>query len=223
MFLSRRLVVCAVVAAVALGSGMLVAFQLADDPSTTSTGARVVQPGAPGQPGRTLSRDELATLAPPGHTAADTLFMQRMIPHHAQALEMTALVKARGRSPDLPLLADRIEISQRDEITQMERWLREHGEQVPGPRVSHAGHDSLMPGMINVEQLGQLERARGAEFDRLFLEFMIQHHQGALLMVRELYAAGGGLEPASDRFAREVDADQTIEIRRMQDLLAKLT
>ncbi len=222
MFPSRRVVVPAVLAAVALNVGLLVAFHGAGDASTEPTGPRVIQPGAPGQPGRTLAADELATFSPPAHTAADTLFMQRMIPHHAQALEMTALVRSRSRSPDLPLLASRIEVSQRDEITQMERWLKDRGEEVPGPHLSHAGHDKLMPGMLNDEQLNQLEQAHGAEFDRLFLELMIHHHEGALTMVRELYATGGGLEPASDRFAREVNADQDIEIRRMQELLATL-
>jgi uncharacterized protein (DUF305 family) len=223
MLSSRRLVVSAVAATVALGSVLIVAFQLTGDSPDEAPGTRVVQPGAPGQPGRTLSKDELSTLLPPTHTAADTLFMQRMIPHHAQALEMTALVKGRGGSPDLPLLAERIEISQRDEIALMQRWLAERGEEISAPHASPAGHHDLMPGMLNDEQLGQLKQARGAEFDRIFLESMIHHHQGALTMVQELYATGGGLEPASDRFAREVTADQSIEIRRMQDLLAQLT
>jgi uncharacterized protein (DUF305 family) len=209
-------------AAVALGLALLVGFALTGSPPDDSTGTRIVQPGAPGQPARTLSKDEVSALSPPAHTAADTLFIRRMIPHHAQALEITALVGGRGESRDLPLLAQRIEISQRDETAQMERWLKERGEQIPSPHGSHAGHDELMPGMLNDEQLSRLRQARGATFDRLFLELMIRHHEGALAMVRELYATGGGLEPASDRFAREVNADQSIEIGRMQQLLAKL-
>jgi uncharacterized protein (DUF305 family) len=219
----RRLVIVAVAGAVAIGLAVLVGVQLAQNGPDDSTGPRVVQPGAPGQSGRTLSPEELANLSPPAHTAADTLFMQRMIPHHAQALEMTALVAGRTQSADLPLLAERIEVSQKDEITQMQRWLSDRGVSIPTPHANHPGHDTLMPGMLNDEQLAQLERARGTEFDRLFLQLMIRHHQGALVMVQQLYAAGGGLEPASDRFAREVNADQTIEINRMQDLLADLT
>jgi len=114
-------------------------------------------------------------------------------------------------------LAGRIDVSQRDEISLMRRWLAEHREPTTAP--DHAGHEN-MPGMLTPDQLGRLEAARGADFDRKFLQFMIQHHEGALTMVRELYAAGGGLEPASDRFAREVNADQTIEIRRMRSMLA---
>jgi uncharacterized protein (DUF305 family) len=144
--------------------------------------------------------------------------MQRMIPHHSQALAMTALVKDRTTNTDVTLLAQRIDVSQRDEIAQMSRWLRERGEQVPA---GHEGHEP-MPGMLTADQMGQLVAARGAQFDRLFLESMIRHHEGALAMVRELYASGGGLEPATDRFARDVDADQTIEITRMREMLAKL-
>ncbi|WP_233257708.1 DUF305 domain-containing protein [Micromonospora sp. S4605] len=106
---------------------------------------------------------------------------------------MTALVPDRADSQEVSLLAQRIETSQRDEIAQMQRWLTERGEQVPGPHAQHAGHDAVMPGMLTPEQLGRLGRARGAEFDRLFLDLMIRHHNGALTMVEQLYAAGGGL------------------------------
>lgn len=222
MFWSRRLVIVAIAAATVLGAGAYAIVQLATDAPDTRADVRVVQPGAPGQPGRTLSREELSTLSPPSFTAADTQFMQRMTTHHAQALEMTALVAARHRSPDLPVLAERITISQRDEIAQMQRWLAERGLPVPTPHASHPRHDALMPGMLSDAELGRLGTARGGDFDRLFLELMIRHHQGALTMVRELYSTGGGLEPAIDRFAREVEADQRIEIRRMQELLARL-
>jgi uncharacterized protein (DUF305 family) len=219
MFTSRRIAVSVVVTAIILGVGLVVAFQVPGEGSDV----RIVQPGAPGQSGRALSADQLRSLPPPRHNAADTLFFQRMIQHHAQALEMTALVSDRTTSADLSLLAGRIEVSQRDEIEQMEGWLRQRGLEIPQPHTNHAGHDTLMPGMLNDEQLKQLERARGAEFDRLFLQFMIHHHEGALVMVRELYAAGGGLESAGDRFAREVNADQDIEISRMREMLAKRT
>lgn len=218
MISNRQLAaIVAGVAVAALGVGALVGLQLSDDPA----GARVVQPGAPGQAARTLSPGDVATIEPPAHNAADTLFMQQMIPHHAQALEMTALVDGRTRNTDLPLLAERIEASQRAEIDQMHAWLTERNEKIPTAHDHHGGHNhELMPGMLTEDQLAQLAAARGAEFDRLFLEFMIYHHQGALVMVQELYATGGGLEPASDRFAREVNADQNIEIRRMQTMLA---
>jgi uncharacterized protein (DUF305 family) len=224
MFASRRrLLVLAVVAVVAIALGLFAVFRLTGEEPSQPAGPRVVQPGAPGQSGRALSGDDLSSISPPAHSAADTLFMQRMIPHHAQALEMTALVAGRGASREVTLLAKRIEISQRDEIALMERWLSERGEDVPRAHSHHAGHDQLMPGMLNDQQLGQLKQARGAGFDREFLQFMIYHHHGALAMVEQLYETGGGLEPASDRFAREVTADQSIEIRSMQALLAKIT
>ncbi|MEV4544772.1 DUF305 domain-containing protein [Micromonospora echinaurantiaca] len=225
MFSSRRRVLAAVAAAaVTVVAALVAVLQLTGDRPEEPAATRVVQPGAPGQAGRTLSPAEQAELAsPPAHTAADTQFMQRMIAHHAQALEMIALVPDRAASREVSLLARRIETSQRDEIAQMQRWLTERGERVPGPHAHHAGHDAVMPGMLTPQQLSRLGRARGAEFDRLFLDLMIRHHDGALTMVEQLYAAGGGLEPASDRFAREVNADQAIEIRSMQKLLAKLS
>ncbi|GAA2711172.1 DUF305 domain-containing protein [Micromonospora olivasterospora] len=223
MPLSRRLIISAVVATAAVGAGITIALLVdGDDPPYRAPSSHVVQPGAPGQPGRTLSGEDLSRIPPPRFTAADTLFIQGMIPHHAQALAMTALVPSRTTNPDLALLAKRIDASQREEITRMQRWLEERDVPSAGPQAGHAGHDKLMPGMLTDEQLGQLRQARGAEFDRLFLTLMIRHHQGALAMVRELYATGGGLEPASDQFAREVDADQSIEIQRMQELLARL-
>ena len=210
------------VATAALGAGVVVACQSSGERAYEPPRTRVVQPGAPGQSGRTLSPDELRKLSPPGYNAADTRFMQRMIHHHAQALQMTGLVQDRAQSRDLPLLAGRIEASQRDEITRMEQWLKERGTDVPNSHTDHAMHGEPMPGMLTPEQLTQLQQARGVDFDRLFLRLMVQHHEGALVMVRELYATGGGLEPAADRFAREVEADQEIEIRRMGELLAKL-
>ncbi|WP_073839760.1 DUF305 domain-containing protein [Micromonospora sp. CB01531] len=223
MHLSRRVVISAVVATVVVGSGVGVALWAnGDDPGYRPPSAHVVQPGAPGQPGKSLSGTDLSQVSPPGFTAADSLFIQGMIPHHAQALEMTALLQGRTTNPDVTLLAKRIDVSQTDEIARMQRWLTERNVPSTGPNGGHAGHDKLMPGMLTAEQLDQLKQARGAEFDRLFLTFMIRHHQGALAMVEELYATGGGLEPASDQFAREVNADQSIEIQRMQEMLAKM-
>jgi uncharacterized protein (DUF305 family) len=222
MPLSRRLVISAVGAVVVIGAGVGVAVWAdSDPPPYTPPSARVVQPGAPGEPGRELSPEEVSQLEAPRFTAADTLFIQGMIPHHNQALEMTALVADRTASSDVTLLAKRIELSQRDEISRMQLWLTERGVPTSGPNAGH-NHDGLMPGMLTAEQFGQLEQARDADFDRLFLTFMIQHHQGALAMVQELYASGGGHEPATDQFAREFDSDQSIEIQRMQEMLARM-
>lgn len=215
----RRLIVIAVAAIAVAGVGTAVAFQFTDDGPDDRSGPRVVQPGAPGQPGRTLSDADISKLASaPPHTPADTLFMQHMIMHHGQALEMTALVAGHSTNKDIALFAERITLTQRDEIALMQKWLRERRESTDG---GHAGHAS-MPGMLTADQLSQLDRARGAEFDRLFLEYMIMHHQGALRMVEELYTSGGGLEPECDRFAREVTADQGIEINRMQAMLTAM-
>ena len=216
-----RGIVAAVGAAVVV-SGLAAGFLLAGRSSDGSDAddPRIVQPGAPGEQGRELSEDDADILDPPEHTPADTRFMQGMIAHHQQALDMTALVEERTESEDLPLLAERIAISQDDEIDQMERWLAERGEEVAA--ADHEEHE-LMPGMLTDDQLRQLDQASGASFDRLFLERMIAHHQGALQMVDDLYRAGGGLEPAADRFAREVAADQSIEIRRMEELLGSVS
>lgn len=182
---------------------------------------RVVQPGAPGEATRTVSREELPTNTRLPHTDADVEFMQGMIPHHAQALDMAALVEERTRSQDIRLLAKRIEISQRDEIALMSRWLEERGEEVPGQHAHHMMEGHLMPGMLTAADMAELAGARGADFDRLFLEHMIRHHEGAIVMVKALFASpGAGQETDMFTFASHVDADQQIEIRRMQEMLA---
>lgn len=219
--MTPRRIAIAATTAVAI-AGIVTAVALTRDSEPTPPALHIVQPGAPGSTGRTLSPEELASITAPPHNAADVEFFGRMIPHHAQALEMTALVGGRTDNADLRLLAERIEISQRDEIAQMQAWLTQRGLPVPAPHANHAGHAGLMPGMLDDTQLAQLAQARGPAFDRLFLEFMIFHHQGAVSMAYELYERGGGLEPASDRFAREVIADQEIEISRMQAMLAAL-
>jgi len=218
----RRLAIVAAVAAAAIAGTVVAIVVSQGDDADSAAGPRVVQPGAPGQPGRTLSPEELASLTAPPHNAADVEFFERMIPHHAQALELTALVGDRTTNGDLRLLAERIDTSQHDEIARMETWLTQRGLEVPAPHTSHEGHAGLMPGMLDDDQLAALEQARGTDFDRLFLEYMIYHHQGAIAMANEMYTRGGGLEPESDRFAREVIADQSIEISRMQDMLVEL-
>ncbi len=155
---------------------------------------------------------------------ADARFMQGMIWHHAQALTMAAMIPTHTSNPSMQLLGERITVSQRDEIKLMQRWLRDHHADVPNPDEHQhhlpAGQPMLMPGMLTEEQLKQLDQARGAEFDRLFLQFMIQHHEGALTMVGDLFAhQGAGQESEIFRFASDVDADQRAEIKRMRAML----
>jgi uncharacterized protein (DUF305 family) len=197
-----------------------------DDQEAGETAPNVVQPGAPGEPTRTLSPEALETLETPKHTPADVRFMQGMIHHHAQALRMTDLVPARSSDEGLGLLAKRIEISQKTEIQQMRSWLQARDEDAPELNPAH-GHthgaaQELMPGMLTEPELKKLAAARGNAFDRLFLESMIRHHQGAMQMVAELFEADGGAEPEAGAFARHVDADQQIEIARMRTMLSEL-
>ena len=161
------------------------------------------------------------------HTEADVRFMQRMIAHHAQALAMASLVRTRSSRQDMRLLARRIDVSQRDEIDAMRRWLGRRGQQVPDTSKEHDRHgaagDILMPGMLTDDELAQLEKTTGAAFDRLFLQLMIRHHEGALTMVAELFATpGAGQEPELFGFASDVDSDQRAEIGRMRALLAAM-
>ena len=235
---------------------------------------RIVQAGAPGEASRTFRGTSLDELEGSAYTDADVAFMQGMIHHHAQALEMTALIPDRTTSAAIRQMGLRMEISQTDEIAIMERWLRDRGLEVPEWRrvgeaaatehgaghdtaghtaaghdaaghtaaghdttghsaaghadpepgaMDHSAHGPGMPGMLTPEQLAQLEAARGVAFDRLFLELMIQHHRGALVMVRDLYnSPGAAQESVVYQFASEVDADQDIEIRRMLEILQTL-
>ncbi|MFC9559952.1 DUF305 domain-containing protein [Agromyces sp. NPDC056965] len=184
----------------------------------------VVQLGAPGEENHTLSPDESLNLESPKHTEADEQFMLDMIAHHDQAITMTGFVDDRTDDRDIRLLAERMQVSQQDEIDLITRWLQDRVVPLNDARAGgHDGHDAdghQMPGMLTEEQLAELEAADGAEFDRLFLEYMIQHHQGAVQMVDELYAAGGGHESEIDQFARHVESDQGVEIAKMQQLLA---
>ena len=156
------------------------------------------------------------------HVEADIRFMQGMIGHHAQALDMAALVPTRTDRPEMRMLAERIEVSQKDEIAFMRRWLTDRGAEAPVPDPGHAHHGHLMPGMLTPGEMARLGQARGTAFDRLFLEGMIRHHQGAIVMVKELFDAGGAQESELFRFASDVDTDQRAEIARMRALLASL-
>ena len=174
----------------------------------------------------------VATLAGPApqskpaalkHTPADTAFMQGMIGHHAQAIEMVDLLKTRTTNRDMKLLGLRIEVSQNDEIKMMQTWLRDHGESVPDTHAHHMPGAKPMPGMLTAEQMSELRAAKGAAFDRLFLELMIQHHEGALTMVKELMASpGAGQESSVYAFSSDVVADQSAEITRMRRMRAAM-
>jgi uncharacterized protein (DUF305 family) len=166
--------------------------------------------------------------ARPPHTAADVYFMSGMIGHHAQAVLMAGWAASHDAGPAVRLLCERIVVGQRDEIALMQSWLRDRGEPVPDGDPAHQmmpgmAHPKLMPGMLTVEQLTQLDRARGAEFDRLFLRFMIQHHEGAIAMVDQLLGSvGGGQEDTVYKLASDVYADQTTEIDFMSKMLAAM-
>jgi uncharacterized protein (DUF305 family) len=202
------------------------------DPPATGAGTRneaahqappIVQPGAPGEPTRVISAEEAADIAGSAHTEADVRFMQGMIHHHAQALDMTALVPDRTEREDLRLLAQRIELSQQDEIGMMQRWLELRGEEAPTAHDHHGAGAPMMPGMLTAEEMERLAAADGPAFERLFLESMIRHHQGALVMVDELYATpGAGQETNVAAFTAEVVADQGAEIARMNAMLNEM-
>ena len=186
----------------------------------------VVQPGAPGKPSRTLPPSTKGTLPP--QSQADVEFMQGMIMHHAQAVEMTALIASHTENKDLRLLGARISSSQSSEIRFMKRWLAARGEPLsmamPGMPNMDASHQTmaLMPGMLTPDQMEALRNAKGAEFDRLFLTGMIQHHDGALTMVKDLFdTAGAGQDADVFNFATDADNTQRAEIRIMQTMLQK--
>ena len=183
---------------------------------------RIVQPGAPGEPSREITAAEATDTSGVRHRPADVRFMQGMIGHHAQAVEMVALVGPRTANENLRRLALRIEVSQKDEMQMMRDWLVRRGESLPDPHAHHTAH-GLMPGMLTSEQMAKLTAARGAAFDCLFLAGMIQHHEGALTMVKALFASpGGGQEPELFDFVSDVEADQSMEIARMGAMLKEL-
>jgi len=180
----------------------------------------IVQPGAPGQPSRVITAAAAADVSKVDYIDADIKFMQGMIGHHAQAIEMVTFIPTHTSRREMVLLGQRIDISQTDEIKMMQDWLRLRGQQVPGVNAMHAHGATLRPGMLTEEEMARLERANGDEFDRLFLEGMIKHHEGALTMVKELFAtAGAGQEVSIFSFANDVDIDQRMEIQRMGALL----
>ncbi len=183
----------------------------------------IINPGAPGQPGRTLSAEEATQLAHTGYSRDDVRFIQDMIPHHGQALEMAALVADRTNRSELIDIAGRINSSQADEVEFMERWLNERAQ----PLHAHHGHTHMsheMMGMATPEQMVELASLEGTEFDRLFLKLMIRHHEGAVDMVEKLLdQPGSAYDPVLFEFTSDVTNDQTAEIERMSALLATLS
>ena len=184
----------------------------------------IVQPGAPGEPSRTISAAEASDLAGIRFTEADVRFMQGMISHHAQALEMTALLDTSTASDAMRATALRIELSQEDEIEMMQDWLRERGQDVTAVDAHHAEGFQPMPGMLTADEMASLAGAEGVAFDRLFLELMIKHHRGAVTMVENLLRQPGAAQDSVlFGFTSDVVADQTAEINRMDAMMAGLS
>jgi uncharacterized protein (DUF305 family) len=228
------LCVCLTSAAVLLLS---VATASGQPASSALQSAPIVQPGAPGQSSKILTP---ATAAPPvrAPSSADINFMQGMIMHHSQAVEMTDLLRTRSRNKDLLELGKRISISQSDEIRYMKQWLEDRGQPVSmehahmdhmrdGKKMDHMDHMKmeampLMPGMLTPQQMRALAQASGPAFDHLFLTGMIQHHTGALIMVQDLFdTPGAGQDAVLFDFATDIDNTQRAEIKIMQNMLLK--
>src|SRR5690606_17423285 len=215
-------------------SGVLLATAIfAVSAAAQTNGPVVVRPGAPGEATKVLPADTRSSLPP--LSQEDVVFMQGMIMHHAQAVEMTAMINDRTDNEKLRLLGSRISQSQSSEMNFMKRWLTvrvqfsEMKMAGMGFMFGHSGnhmdhgkmdHSMMMPGMLTAEQMKALDAAKGDEFDRLFLEGMIQHHTGALIMVKELFdSAGAGQDAEIFNFATDVDSGQRAEIRIMQTML----
>jgi len=218
-------VLCGMLLVASAPTGFFSSPALAQQTDSAATPV-VVQPGAPGQPSKRLPPSTKATLPP--RSRADVAFMQGMIMHHSQAVEMTALIPSHTQNKELRSLGARISSSQSDEIKLMQRWLAARGESVPMampgmPDMQMSGQPmALMPGMLTPEQMEALRKAKGAEFDRLFLIGMIQHHGGALTMVKDLFdSAGAGQDADLFNFATDADNSQRAEIRIMQAMLEK--
>jgi uncharacterized protein (DUF305 family) len=199
-------------------------------PSAADASPAIVQPGAPGERSKTLAKENVV-LAPRAPSKADISFMQGMIMHHSQAVDMTELLRTRGRSKELQELGRRISISQSDEIKFMKRWLTDRGQATTMDMghmkgMDHKDHNmdsmTLMPGMLSAAQMKELARSSGARFDHLFLTGMIQHHNGALVMVEDLFnTAGAGQDPVLFDFATDIDNTQRAEIEIMRRMLEK--
>lgn len=201
--------------AVALVAVLLTACAGTED-APAPTG-RIIQGAAPGQAGAVLT--EMPSMQPVEVTADDVSFMRHMIVHHGQALQMTELVGERSGRQDVPLFAERIHLSQEDEIRLMEEWLQTHRLAVLRIDDAGGGHGAhalgQMPGMITEEQLAELEAADGEDFDRLFLRLMYAHHDGAVTMVQDLQEGEQGTDPILWNLVTDIDSDQRIEMDRI--------
>ena len=214
-----RIICCAWIAAAFVCAGISTC-SLAQQPNT----APVVEPGAPGRPSKTLPPSTTGVV--PLTSRADIEFMQGMIMHHAQAVEMTALIQSHTQNQEIRSLGARISLSQSDEIKFMKRWLAARGQAesmaMPGmPDMDMSGNPMhAMPGMLTPEQMDALRKAGGAQFDYLFLTGMIQHHNGALIMVKDLFDhPGAGQDAELFDFATDADNTQRAEIKIMQNML----
>ncbi|RUO34409.1 DUF305 domain-containing protein [Aliidiomarina shirensis] len=210
-------------------SPLLLAIAAASCFSVALADVPIIQPGKPGQPSRQISAEEAVQLVGARYSAADVEFMQGMLPHHQQALDMTVLLAERTSSNEMIELADRIERTQQDEIEFMRQWLNERGENVPDTdwrqhdEHAHDGHHGHhdMKGMATPEQMADLAAATGPDFDRMFLELMIKHHEGALSMVDDLLKQRGSAQvPEMFEFVNDINNDQKAEIERMVLMLA---
>ncbi|MBT8079159.1 MAG: DUF305 domain-containing protein [Gammaproteobacteria bacterium] len=205
--------------------GALAAFALLAQASASLAQAPIIQPGPPGESARELSADEAIEIADTSYSPADVQFMQDMIPHHHQAMQMAELVADRTNRPELVDVAGRINVSQQDEIEFMKQWLRDRGERVPNPSEHGAMHtDHRMAGMATPQQMSDLANTQGTDFDRMFLKLMITHHEGAVKMVDELLEQpGSAYDPILFEFTGDITNDQTSEIERMNALLVGLS
>jgi uncharacterized protein (DUF305 family) len=184
--------------------------------------------GTSPQSAQTLEPKPRPDLVRQPYSPADVDFMAGMIPHHAQAVLIAGWAASHGARAEVRTLCERMVVGQRDEIEFMRNWLRDRGQTVPDANATHhrmkmngVEHDMLMPGMLSPAELAQLDKARNAEWDRLFLTFMIRHHEGALKMVDDLFESHGALQDEDMyKFASDMYADQLIEIERMQKMLA---
>ncbi|WOI52475.1 DUF305 domain-containing protein [Parvularcula sp. LCG005] len=229
-------------AVILLSSTMLLQPVALTPAAMASSAPPIMQPGPPGTASQPITVDESLALGRTSYSAADVAFMQHMIVHHAQAVEMVALISERTTAPQVVRMGERISLSQATEMAFMQQWLETRGEPVAMPRhapMMHApkGHEHhkpgmdmtdpmdtpLMPGMLSPRQMMTLEAASGTAFDRLFLAAMIQHHEGALGMVHDLLATpNGGEDPDLSEFLTAVIADQSAEIIRMKTILSAI-
>ncbi len=180
----------------------------------------IIQPGAPGASSKVITRDKAVDLSKVQATKADIEFMQGMIHHHLQAIDMTNYLAQNTQSDDMKKLGLRMSLSQSDEIKMMRHWLEVRGQEAPGDHANHMPGAPMMPGMLSEPEMTRLAAAKGPEFDKLFLEGMIKHHTGALIMVDRLFNTPGAAQQSEIfAFATDVEADQRAEIDRMTAML----